>query len=64
MTKVIRCDNCGRDLTNKAVRILPNFYSGRNYYVCDRNCEDSLTESRDSAYEFYEEMWRKMCGDI
>lgn len=60
----MRCDNCGKDLTNKAVRILPDFYGGRNYYVCDSQCEDILTGSRDGLYEEQEQMEREMYKEI
>lgn len=60
----MKCDNCGRDLTNKAVRILPKFYSNRNYYVCSRECEDSLTEEVDYYDHIYEEMEREMYEDV
>lgn len=53
----MKCDNCGKDLTNKAVRILPDFCDGKNYYVCDRDCEDSLIVSRNHMYEVYEEIY-------
>lgn len=60
----MKCDNCGRDLTNKAVRILPKFYDNRNYYVCSRESEDSLVDSRDYYYEFQEAMEREMYEEL
>ena len=39
-------------------------YGNRNYYVCSRECEDSLVESRDYYYDFQEAIEREMCGDI
>lgn len=56
----MNCDSCGRDLTNKTVRILPNFYDGRNCYVCDRECEESLIDDKEHRELVFKEVNRQL----